>query len=159
MVVNMQCQLRTKLYHMVIVRLCMQHHDEQIMYMIQHFLSVCMSASLNTYYRPQGKIMFLHLSVILIHGGRETPLCTETPSDIWWQPLQWSVRTLLECILVLRYHFQNHKLQKRKRWGYASQSQFPLQSFRNIIVRSFPLARIPSISNTHRRLVLYVLTA
>ena len=67
MVIDMQCQRRTKLYHMVIVRLCMQHLDEQIMDMIQHFLAVYVCLSEYLLPLPNevwGKVMFLHMSVI-----------------------------------------------------------------------------------------------
>ena len=37
-------------------------------------------------------------------------------------------------------------------------SQFPLQTFRNIIIRFLLLARVPGISNAQKRLILYVLT-
>ena len=68
------------------------------------------------YYRPQrscGKVMFLHVSVILSHRrgglagryapgqtppGRQTPPLAETPPQ--GRPLQRTVRILLECILV-----------------------------------------------------------
>ena len=76
------------------------------------------------YYRPQGKVMSLEACVShSVHRGEgwtDTPLWTETPfsgqrhlsldrdtaldrdplTDIYWQPLQRSVRILLECISV-----------------------------------------------------------
>ena len=76
------------------------------------------------YYRPQGKVMSLEACVShSVHRGgrvdgdppldRDTFLWTETPfsdrdtaldrdplTDIYWQPLQRSVRILLECISV-----------------------------------------------------------
>ena len=58
------------------------------------------------YYRPQrscGKVMFLHPSVIL-----------STKGGVWHtppkrQPLQWTVRILLECILVIPKTIMNHE--------------------------------------------------
>ena len=66
----------------------------------------------NNFYRPQhscGKVMFLHLSVILLTGGSGGhPLSRQSPGrhpsppppprPRW--PLQSTVRILLECILV-----------------------------------------------------------
>ena len=58
------------------------------------------------YYRPQrscGKVMFLHLSVILFTevgvSGRQPPVKHTAPPR---KPLQWTVRILLECILVIK---------------------------------------------------------
>ena len=69
-------------------------------------------------YRPQrgcGKVMFLHVSVILFTGGvaGRPPWQVDTPSLPLWAdtprqadtaslglPLQWTVRILLVCILV-----------------------------------------------------------
>ena len=59
------------------------------------------------FYRPQsscGKIMFLHVSVILSRGrvwqGRQTPPWLADTPPPKGRPLQRNVRILLECILV-----------------------------------------------------------
>ena len=76
------------------------------------------------YYRPQlrsyGKVMFLHLSVILSGGGGGLlPKCTlgYTPGQTTLPPprsLQRTVRILLECILV-KISFIHFILRKKYR--------------------------------------------
>ena len=62
-------------------------------------------------YHPQyscGKVLFLHVYVILFTGGgvwqADIPRGRQTPRSLWRRPLQRTVRILLECILVYIVH-------------------------------------------------------
>ena len=75
------------------------------------------STGIINFYRPQrscGKVMFLHLSVILSTGGcladtsradiplgRNLPPRADIPPPHPRRPLQGTVRILLECILIV----------------------------------------------------------
>ena len=83
----------------------MSHFVNVSHWQIQDLIRIALDTVITIRKRSCGKIMSLHLSVILFTGGRCRPLLGRQPpqADIprtrW--PLQRMVRILLECILVL----------------------------------------------------------